>query len=309
MKLSYPSPVLLLLISRRLEVTRSFSVTPCRCSQPFSQTALFVTESTAETTTTSTSTAIEPTITPAKRKTNKKRNDENNPRHTGLALQLDDGTRKSHSVAQNSAFVTGFFKGLSTKESYRNLVTSLYFVYKAMEEEAFDTTQCPHVQTMDDPELRRLAALEKDMNYFYGDDWKSQNITPTLATQAYVARVRQVAQSEPYLLVAHQYTRYLGDLFGGQMMGGMAQRSLNLEQGKGVAFYNFQDIKSTDDFITGWYTRLNALDLTEQQKEAIVDEANLVFDLNIGILQELDGSPLFAIWTMAINSLKEKLGL
>ena len=31
-------------------------------------------------------------------------------RSTGLALQLDDGTRKSHSVAENTAFVTGFFK-------------------------------------------------------------------------------------------------------------------------------------------------------------------------------------------------------
>lgn len=28
-------------------------------------------------------------------------------RSTGLALQLDDGTRKSHSVAENTAFVTG----------------------------------------------------------------------------------------------------------------------------------------------------------------------------------------------------------
>ena len=38
------------------------------------------------------------------------------------------------------------------------------------------------------------------------------------------------------------YSRYLGDLFGGQMMSGMATKSLGLEQGKGVAFYKFQDI-------------------------------------------------------------------
>ena len=30
-----------------------------------------------------------------------------NPRSVGLALALDDGTRKSHSVAENTAFVTG----------------------------------------------------------------------------------------------------------------------------------------------------------------------------------------------------------
>ena len=34
-------------------------------------------------------------------------------REAGLALLLDDGTRKSHSVAENTAFVNGFFKGAS----------------------------------------------------------------------------------------------------------------------------------------------------------------------------------------------------
>ena len=28
-----------------------------------------------------------------------------------------------------------------------------------------------------------------------------------------------MAKESPHLLIAHQYTRYLGDLFGGQMMG------------------------------------------------------------------------------------------
>jgi heme oxygenase len=232
---------------------------------------------------------------------------EENPRLTGLALQLDGGTRKSHSMAQNSAFVTGFFKGLSTKESYRNLIPSLYFVYQAMEE-AFDDTTSEEVQALDDSELRRMQRLEEDMDFFYGREWKHE-IRPSPAAKAYVARIQTVAKQQPYLLVAHQYTRYLGDLFGSQMMGGMASRSLDLKDGKGTAFYKFDDIPSTNDFITDWYTRLNALDLTDAQKQDIVDEANLVFDLNIGILQELDGSPLLAMWTLAVNSLKVRLGL
>jgi heme oxygenase len=60
-------------------------------------------------------------------------------RSSGLALQLDDGTRKSHSVAENTAFVTGFFKGLSNKQSFGQLVCSLYHVYSAMEK-ALDET-------------------------------------------------------------------------------------------------------------------------------------------------------------------------
>lgn len=227
-----------------------------------------------------------------------------NPRLAGLALMLDDGTRKSHSVAQNSQFVSGFFAGLADRESYRALITSLYFVYEAMED-AMEKSMDEGVKALDYPTLRRSESLKKDMDFFYGEKWQD-DIQPSPAAMAYVARIREIAETKPYLMVAHQYTRYLGDLFGGQMMSGMARRSLSLENGDGTAFYTFDDIPSAKDFITEWYTSLNALDLTQQQKEDIVDEANLVFELNIDVLQELTGSPLKAMLTLAVNSLKEK---
>lgn len=230
---------------------------------------------------------------------------ENNPRQEGLALMLDDGTRKSHSMAQNTQFVSGFFKGLADRDSYRALITSLYFVYEAMEDVMEESSEeC--IQALDYPELRRLGSLKKDMDFFYGEKWDEDEVQPSAAANAYVARIREIAETKPYLMVAHQYTRYLGDLFGGQMMGGMASRSLGLENGDGTAFYTFDDIPSARDFITEWYSKLNSLDLTEKQKKEIVDEANLVFELNIDVLQELTGSPLKAMLTLAVNSLKEK---
>lgn len=228
-----------------------------------------------------------------------------NPRKSGLALMLDDGTRKSHSVAQNTQFVTGFFKGLADRDSYKALLTSLFFVYESMEE-AMDKTDDDGVQALDYPALRRLEPLKEDMAFFYGRNWQGR-IRPSPETQSYIARVQEVAETKPYLMIAHQYTRYLGDLFGGQMMGGMASRSLGLENGDGTAFYTFGGIQSTNDFITEWYQRLNELELSEGQKQEIVDEANLVFDLNVGLLQELEGSPLKAMLTLAIKSLKENL--
>jgi len=90
-----------------------------------------------------------------------------NPRQTGMALMLDDGTRKSHSMAENTQFVTGFFKGLANRNSYRSLMTTLYYVYKA-QEEAMDSTTEASVQILDYPELRRLESLKKDMEFFYG---------------------------------------------------------------------------------------------------------------------------------------------
>jgi heme oxygenase len=301
-----------------------------------------------------------------------------NPRSVGLALQLDDGTRKSHSVAQNSAFVTGFFKGISTRSSYRQLLTSLYYVYKAMEVDVLDQLQAMEevdgddsdsemskyvrkqyssmIRLLDDPSLRRLRQLEKDMLYFYGQgndpaaditsDKTPSNLSiesinippPTPATQRYVNRIREIINSSSpsstdssndklYLFVAHQYTRYLGDLFGGQMMGKMAVSSLDLPlivtktgDGKtsgssawGVQFYTFDGIPNANQYITNWYERLNSLDLSDEQKQEIVDEANLVFDLNIELLQELEDESNFAmittIWKLAMKSLSDKVGI
>ena len=52
-----------------------------------------------------------------------------------LAAQLREGTKKAHTMAENTGFVSCFLKGVVDKSSYRKLVADLYFVYSAMEEE------------------------------------------------------------------------------------------------------------------------------------------------------------------------------
>ena len=58
-------------------------------------------------------------------------------------------------MAENSAFVTGFFRGIAEKESFAKLVCGLYFVYDAMEK-AFEESSCDNVKALDYPELRRI---------------------------------------------------------------------------------------------------------------------------------------------------------
>ena len=52
-----------------------------------------------------------------------------------FASQLKEGTKRSHTAAENTKFVSSFLKGVVDKDSYRKLVSDLYFVYRAMEEE------------------------------------------------------------------------------------------------------------------------------------------------------------------------------
>lgn len=173
-------------------------------------------------------------------------------------------------------------------------------------ENAFDVSLDERVRTMDIKSLRRLGALEKDMKYYFGENWRA-TVKPSTATRKYVAHVKDVAQRNPTLLVAHMYTRYLGDLFGGQMMGSMARRSLGLDPGCGTSFYEFEGIRDTKGFIENWYRELNALELSDEQKQAIVDEGNLVFALNIELFDELCGNPANALWSLIISQLREAI--
>ena len=45
-----------------------------------------------------------------------------------LSKLLKEGTKKSHSAAENTKFVRGFLKGVVNEEEYRKLLTDFYYV-------------------------------------------------------------------------------------------------------------------------------------------------------------------------------------
>ena len=51
-----------------------------------------------------------------------------------FSKEIKEGTKKSHSAAENTAFVKSFLRGVVSKDSYKVLVADLYFVYRTMEE-------------------------------------------------------------------------------------------------------------------------------------------------------------------------------
>ena len=50
---------------------------------------------------------------------------------TNFAKELKVGTKKSHTAAENTAFVKSFIRGVVSPDNYKCLVSDLYFVYKA----------------------------------------------------------------------------------------------------------------------------------------------------------------------------------
>lgn len=161
---------------------------------------------------------------------------------------------------------------------------ALYYTYSAMEEEIEKNKDHPHFAPLYFPnELHRHEALAQDLEYFYGEDWRSQ-ISCSPATQLYVERIHEIGHEDPVLLVAHAYTRYMGDLSGGQVLKKVAQRALKLPPtGEGVFFYQFDSIHNNKAFKQLYRSRMNELELDTSTKDSLVQEAVRAFQFNIEV--------------------------
>ena len=228
-----------------------------------------------------------------------------------LATQLREGTSKSHSMAENVSFVKSFLGGVIDKESYRKLVSNLYFVYSAMEEEMEKNKENIYIKPIYFTELNRRKNLELDLEHYYGPNWKSL-IRISEATASYVERIKSISMERPELLVAHAYTRYLGDLSGGQLLKKIAQRAMNLSDGKGLAFYEFDAVADEQEFKQNYKKALDSLPLDSNLAENIVAEANISFTMNMKMFQELETSfarIIIKLITNWLNSVMQPLSI
>ena len=223
-----------------------------------------------------------------------------------LAADLKEGTKKSHSAAENTKFVAGFLRGVVDEESYRKLIQDFYFIYSALEEEMERLEVDIFLSPINFSELDRVKHLKKDLRYYYGPNW-NQTIKPSQACVQYVERIHEVADSnEPYLLVGHHYTRYLGDLSGGQILKTIAEKALDLTDG-GLAFYEFPDIEDKKQFKETYRATLNLLPLDQSDVDKIIVEANYSFRLNMYMFDELEGDWFKSMTKILCAMVKNKM--
>tara|TARA_B100001996_G_scaffold370242_1_gene344439 strand:+ start:1787 stop:2458 length:672 start_codon:yes stop_codon:yes gene_type:complete len=202
-----------------------------------------------------------------------------------FSKQIKEGTKASHSMAENTGFVKNFLRGVISEENYRQLIADFYFVYRALEEVVEKHKDNPYVKPIAFNELKRLPNIEMDCRYFWGPTWRDL-VSPTEACQNYVNRIREV---EPELLAGHHYTRYLGDLSGGQILRNIAQKAMGLED-QGLKFYDFDAIPDKKEFKTKYRAALDSLPISVSEADALIAEANLAFKLNMYMFDEIQGS-------------------
>ncbi|CAB1342006.1 unnamed protein product [Coregonus sp. 'balchen'] len=204
-----------------------------------------------------------------------------------LSEQIKAATKDIHVRAENTQLMLSYQKGQITLRQYKLLLCSLYEIYKALEEEMDRNASHPGVAPIYFPqELARLETLERDLEHFFGQEWRKRVITPA-ATHRYTQRLRKIGEGNPKLLVAHAYTRYLGDLSGGQVLGKITQKSIGLSSREGLSFFSFPGVSSPNRFKQLYRSRMNSIELTKEEREGVLEEAIMAFELNIQVFDDL----------------------
>ena len=225
-----------------------------------------------------------------------------------LAAQLRLGTAHSHTVAENTAFMKCFLKGIVEREPLRKLIADCYFLYSVLEEEMQRHSDGAVVGPLYFPELNRQAHVEEDLEFYYGEQWRDL-VRPSEAGKRYVARIRWVANTNPALLVAHAYVRYLGDLSGGQGLKRVVRSALDLPGDCGTRFYEFDAMPTPDtqrEFKERYRNALSSLKVDDPLAEQIVEEANFAFQLNCDVMHALEADVKAAVGDRAFELLTKQ---
>ncbi|MET3962944.1 heme oxygenase [Marmoricola sp. OAE513] len=202
-----------------------------------------------------------------------------------LSTAMREGSMAEHKHAEGSAFVEKLLAGEVNERGYVQFLGRLRMIYAAMESVGRELADDPIVAAVHDPVLERLESIDADM-----DHWSAGHppVISSPAADAYVARLEDSA-SWGGLYLAHHYTRYLGDLSGGQAFGAVLKREFDLGD-VGASFYKFTEIPKPKPYKDAYRARMDGLGLDAGQIARVVDEVKVAFNLNQALFAELSGN-------------------
>jgi heme oxygenase len=205
---------------------------------------------------------------------------------TPFSAQLRSATWPHHQRAESTAYLDALVHGRVDQRGYAAMVAQHYFAYVTLEEAGRAMRGDPVAGPFVTPELERAPSLVDDLTALLGPTW-AEVITPNAATVRYCDRMHRICFDWPGGFVAHHYTRYLGDLSGGQFLRRGVEKRLGLDPSTGTRFYVFDRIGDLDTFKAGYRAKLDHAPWNAEEKAAITAEAALAYDLNTQVLVEL----------------------
>lgn len=201
-----------------------------------------------------------------------------------LSARLRAHTKTLHVQAERTGIMAQLLRGRATLPAYAALLVSLQEIYIALEDGLATQGTDPVLGPLMVPGFARASALASDLRALSA---VGVALPPSASeARSYATHLRELTRSDPPRLLAHAWLRYLGDLNGGQIIGGIVRESLGLPA-DAAQFYEFPALPNPRAAAEAWRVALDAAPLTPAMHDAIVDEAGDGFRRHIRLFESL----------------------
>lgn len=194
-------------------------------------------------------------------------------RRTLLSQLVREASQEAHTAAERSPFMAALMRGELDSEAYFDYIAQLAPIYEALETWNSDSP-------FFDRRLDRFERIISDLGY---TDLKMV----CDETIEYVSHINTLIKNKDEIrLLAHHYTRYLGDLSGGQAIGALVARNFSIPPNF-LSFYEFEEIGDKVRYKETYRENLDTL-IAEDDHQTFIDEAILAFEFNRKIFLALE---------------------
>jgi heme oxygenase len=201
---------------------------------------------------------------------------------TSVASALYLRTRTLHLEAERTGIMRNLLRGQASRNGFVLLLRNLLPAYRALEQGLDRHRGSPVLAALADYRFERAPAIESDLVALCGAHW-SHDIPLLPAAVHYADRIAKVAADDGEKLIAHAYTRYLGDLNGGQILRRLLADSLGLQPSE-LSFHDFRQRFSDLDALKADYRKdIDRAGALAADRDAIVEEGAIAFSLNIDL--------------------------
>ena len=200
-------------------------------------------------------------------------------------MDIREKTSLLHSAAENTGYIKKLVDGTASVDGYAEYIYNLEKMYKAIENALDKNENNDVVKPFVTKELYRSELMRKDLNFLLGDKLNSMKLLAS--TEACVAKIEELSETKPELVVAYAYTRFLADLFGGRTFLSLLSTSYKISN-EGLNYYQFPEINDLRGYVMKYHNMLADINLSDEMKVDFINEVNNSYIYNLAISNELD---------------------
>lgn len=202
-----------------------------------------------------------------------------------LITKIRKNTGALHSAAEHTGIIKRIVDGNASVDSYAEYLFNLSAMYKAIEDTIESNIDNSIVKEFSTKELYRYELIEKDLEYFLKD--KENKFELCASTVAFIEKVKEIDNTNPELIIAHAYTRFIADLFGGRMFVDLLSDKYKVPV-EGLNYYKCDQIKDIRSYVMNYAMKISNMNLSEELETKLIDEVSNAYIYNLAISCELE---------------------